>query len=531
MKTHNVQQGSAEWLELRKGYFSASDAAAMMGVSPYKTRTELLKEKHTGLTPEIDPATQRRFDDGHRFEELARPLAEKEIGEELYPCVGTNDKYLASFDGLTMLEDTAWEHKTLNEALRSVMVEGATGADLPEHYRIQMEQQLMVSGADKVLFSATKWDGNGELIEDRHCWYVSDPDLRSRIIAGWAQFEKDLAEFEDKPEVAQVVGRTPENLPALRIEVSGQVTASNLVEYRDHAVAVFKSINRDLVTDQDFADAEKTIKWCKDVEDRLVAAKDHALSQTASIDQLFKAIDDISSEARATRLELNRLVTAEKENLRNKIRIDAESEFAEHIKEINRRLVSVRLPVVKCDVTGAMKGKRTLATLQDAADTEVARAKAEANELAADIGAKLDWFADNVETDYQGLFRDLDDLVTMPEKQFSLVIVARVEQHQKAEADRLERERERIEAEIKAKAEREELIIQAQKFEPEPETVLKQPVKPVAKIKPASTRPNMPTASEIIGVLAAHFSVSESDVVIWLKEIDLTEASREALAF
>ena len=38
----------------------------MMGVSPYKTRAELLREMHTGVAADVDIATQKRFDNGHR---------------------------------------------------------------------------------------------------------------------------------------------------------------------------------------------------------------------------------------------------------------------------------------------------------------------------------------------------------------------------------------------------------------------------------------------------------------------------------
>ena len=48
MITHNVKQGSKEWHEFRARHFAASDAPAMMGVSPHKTRSELLREKATG---------------------------------------------------------------------------------------------------------------------------------------------------------------------------------------------------------------------------------------------------------------------------------------------------------------------------------------------------------------------------------------------------------------------------------------------------------------------------------------------------
>ena len=198
MKTHDVQQGSAEWLAHRAQHFNASDAPAMMGCSPHMTRTELLRLKKTGITAEVDPATQRRFDDGHRFEALARPLAEKIVGEDLYPVTGTNGELSASFDGLTLMEDVAFEHKTLNAELRECMEGQDEGPRLPLHYRVQMEQQLIVSGAGRVLFMASEWKGD-ELVEERHCWYASDKALRAQIIAGWQQFAVDLVSFTPKP--------------------------------------------------------------------------------------------------------------------------------------------------------------------------------------------------------------------------------------------------------------------------------------------------------------------------------------------
>jgi predicted phage-related endonuclease len=71
MITHNLIQGTPEWHAFRAAHFPASEAPAMLGVSPYKTRNQLLQEKATGITAEVDAATQRRFDDGHRFEALA----------------------------------------------------------------------------------------------------------------------------------------------------------------------------------------------------------------------------------------------------------------------------------------------------------------------------------------------------------------------------------------------------------------------------------------------------------------------------
>lgn len=404
MKIVNLIQGTPEWHAHRAQHFNASDAPAMMGVSKYKTRSQLLHEIATGLVTEVDSGTQRRFDDGHRAEALARPLAEKIIGEELYPVTGTNGRFSASFDGLTLMYDVAFEHKLVNERLRlafAAMADDDTaGHLLPMDYRVQMEHQMMVSECDRVLFMATRWDADGNLQECMHVWYESDPELGEWINVGWDQFAADLAAYTPQVTEAKPVGRTPENLPALRIEVTGAVTASNLAEYKAHALEVFKGINRNLSTDQDFADAEKVVKWCGDVETRLAAAKEHALSQTAGIDELFKAIDDISAEAKRTRLELDRLVKARKEQIREAIVSEGRAAFAQHVASLNDRLGKRLMPPLFPDFASAIKNKRTVDSLRDAVNTTLAKAKIEATTIADGIQINLRTYS--TPTDFNG---------------------------------------------------------------------------------------------------------------------------------
>jgi putative phage-type endonuclease len=194
MKTHDLRQGTPEWAAYRATHFNASDAPAMLGVSPYKTRAKLLRELHTGVPTEVDAGTQKRFDNGHRLEALARPLAEELIGQELYPVVGSLDKHSASFDGLTLDETIGFEHKALNDELRAAFTDIATIApehqersawrSLPVYHRAQMEQQIIVSGAERILFMTSDWDAEGNLLEEHHCWYFGDPKMRADIIAG-----------------------------------------------------------------------------------------------------------------------------------------------------------------------------------------------------------------------------------------------------------------------------------------------------------------------------------------------------------
>lgn len=465
MIIHTLTQGSLEWMAYRSQHFNASDAPAMMGVSPYKTRAELLRELHTGMAAEVDAATQRRFDAGHRAEALARPLAEKIIGEELYPVTGSNGRLSASFDGLTLGEDVAFEHKSLNNEIRAAFDQISTIApqhrdevgcrELPLHYRVQMEQQLHVSGAERVLFMASSWDAQGNLIEELHCWYYPDAELRAAILNGWQQFGSDLAAYVP-PEATEPapVGKAPDTLPALRIEVTGQVTASNLAEFKATALTAIQSVNRTLKTDQDFADAEKSVKWCEEVESRLKAAKEHALSQTETIDALFKTIDDIAAEARRVRLDLDKLVKARKTEVKEEAIAAARKALDTHIANLNGEIAPMRLPGMVADFAGAIKGLRSIASMQDALDTTLAQAKIAADDAARLVRANAAVFREKAEG-LEFLFADLGQVIHKAPDDFALLVQARIDAHHAAEAKRLEAERERIRAEEAAKAQRE----------------------------------------------------------------------------
>lgn len=457
MLTVNLIQGTPEWHAHRASHFNASDAPAMMGCSPYKTRSQLLREFATGATIEHDAATLQRFADGHRFEDLARPLAERIIGEELYPCVGLDGKYSASFDGLTLLEDKAFEHKSLNDDLRLAMPLDGTDACLPLHYQVQMEHQAMVSGAERVLFMASKWSGD-ELVEERHCWYIPNPELRAKIVAGWAQFDADVMAYDPAP-IAEpaAAGRAPDQMPALRIEVTGMVTASNLAEWKEQAIAVFQGISTELVSDQDFADAEKTVKWCGDIEDQLKAAKQHALSQTQSIDLLFKTIDAIAEEARSKRLALEKRVKTRKDERRTEIGNAARRAVQQHVLAINETLGEHAIPMpatLIADISDAMKGKRSFSSMQEAVDAVAANAKVDASQSAERIRANIRVMEMEVGT-HAALFPDRVQLCsTKSAEDLRNLMAARISQHQQAEQDRLDAEREKIRKEEEERAQK-----------------------------------------------------------------------------
>lgn len=506
MKIVQLIQGSREWLSHRAAHWNASDAPAMLGVSPYKTRDQLLRELATGITADVDAATQRRFDDGHQFEALARPLAEKIVGEDLYPCVGVDGRYSASFDGLTIDDGTAFEHKTLGDNLRSLMDRAEfTGADLPEQYRAQMEHQCMVSGAARVLFMATRWKGE-ELAEQMWCWYTPDHELRARIVAGWEQFERDLASYSHvEKQERQITGRTPESLPALRIEARGMVTSSNLAEFKSQALAVLGNINRDLQTDDDFADAESTVKWCKGVEDRLEATKASVLGQMADIDAVCRTLDDVAAETRRIRLDLDKLVKAEKDNRKAEFVRAGVVAVQTHYVEINATLGehAISLPQsLNFEIANTIKGLKTLSSIRDKIGTAVACEKIDASERAervrknvatlAEFSEHAHLFADRVQLCATKAPDDLRNLAGMRVSEYKRREEDREQLRQQQEADRLEQQREQIRREELARIEREQSEA-ARIAQQQSEAANSAAVTPPVSVAPAPAPPLTPT--------------------------------------
>ena len=199
---------------------------------------------------------------------------------------------------------------------------------------------------------------------------------------------------------------------------------------------MFAGINRNLATDQDFADAEQAVKWCAGVESRLAAAKQHALSQTASIDELFRTVDEISAEARRVRLDLDKLVKAEKEHRRLEIVGAGRAALSAHITELNNRIGFRFMPDVQADFAGAIKGKKSLDSMRSAVNDELARAKIAANAIADRITLNLRALAEHVE--YVSLFPDTASLALKTPDDLLATIKSRIADHQAAEAKKAE---------------------------------------------------------------------------------------------
>ncbi len=410
MKTITAPQGSAEWLAHRRCYRNASDTPVVLGVSPHKTRAQLLQELATGIEAERGEFEETVLASGHRVEALARPLVETILGEDLYPVTGLSDPWSASFDGLTLDGSTLWEHKLMNGRLREAFEQYEL---MPEDYRAQMEHQLLVSGASRALFTASEWTSGGKLVDVKHAWYRPDPELRSRIVAAWDQFADDVNNYTVEAPKAAPVGRVPDALPALSIQARGMITASNLDQFREQALAHIGRINRTLVSDDDFADAAKAVKWCADGEQRCDAAMDLLLGQMADVDAVRRALADVKAEFRKTRLELDRLVEAEKEARKRELVRAGHQSVLDHIAGINATLGDYAIappPGLLQDIGASIKGKRELSSMKAAIDKAAADAKIAASQRADRIRACAAVLV--AHSDYSHLFADSVTLCT-----------------------------------------------------------------------------------------------------------------------
>lgn len=506
MKTTSLVPGTQEWHAHRAAARNASEASIIMGASKKTSRAELLRLKASGNEKEYSQWVESvLFARGHEIERNIRSyIEEMYFTDELFPIVGTTDDgYLsASFDGHCSLgSEESWECKQWNQDKADAIF----GAEIPAVDFWQVVHQSVVNDGRRVLYSVSDGTPEGTV----SLWYELKESDKAKLLAAWKQFDKDLKNYQPKEIKAEPTGKAPESLPALNIEVKGMVTASNIDAFKSHALAVFGAINKDLQTDGDFADAEKTVKWCKDVEDKLEAAKQHALSQTADIDALFRAIDDISSEARRVRLDLDKLVKTRKENIRIEIMREAETAFASHIATINARLGKVQMPQVKADFAGAMKGKKTVQSLRDACDGELARAKIEASQLSEFIGANVTTLRE-MATGFEYLFMDAQQICQKANDDLVLLIKSRIADHKAAEEAS---QKAKTEAAEKAAAEAQEIAMVADSI-----------TQPITE-KTKQIKKTRPTDAQIIAAVANAFGASEQEAQSWILNMQTREAA------
>lgn len=443
-QVHDLIQGSDAWIAYRAEHHGASEAAAMLGLSKKMKRSELVRMKATGLGKEFTAWVQENIlDHGHVVEAQARPLIEKIIGTELYPVTCSLGRLSASCDGMDMMETVVFEHKQWNAELAA----SVAGGVLPEEHMPQCQQIMLVTGVRRVVFVVS--DGT----EDNRVFMDVLPEVAwfERIVAGWEQFDLDVAAYVPTEVIEKPAAEVIMALPALVVQTRGEVVKSNLPDFQAAATAFIAKIKTDLATDEDFANAEATVKFCQRAEDDLEYTKSAVLGQAATIDDVMKTIDNIKEQLRSKRLALGKLVEKRKLEIKEGILAAVKLAFAEHVAALEVEIKPLRLPTAAPDFVGAMKNKRTLASLKDAVDTLLANAKISTNALAAEYRAKQAWCKKHA-AGHGALFMDMAQIISKPMEDFQLVVTTRVSAHLAAEKAKEDAMRAQLAAQEKARA-------------------------------------------------------------------------------
>lgn len=142
----------------------------------------------------------------------------------------------------------------------------------------------------------------------------------------------------------------------LTIEARGEIITNNLPEFRELVREALGNINRDLVTDEQFGQAELDVKALKEAEDAVRTAAVRAFDD--QLKALVDGLNDTAEEIRAPRLELEKLIAKRKEAVKSEIVEEFLAAFDIDPRDARKHF----LLGLEC----AIKGKRTLESMRTA---------------------------------------------------------------------------------------------------------------------------------------------------------------------
>lgn len=438
MQILDLEQGSQEWNDHRSTARNASEASVIMGCSPYCKRTDLVRFKSLGTEQEhSDYVAEVIFELGHTIEPLARRFAEEMLGTFLDPVVALDDDGFlsASLDGLSDEGTTTFECKQWNEDKAINVRDGR----VPKSDYWQCMQGLAVTGAQRCLYVVS----DGKIDGTVHTFLERDEEEIEKLKEGWRIFDEDVKNYVHV-EQQQLVANPVDELPEVIIDLNTMVTANNLDEVKEQALKVFKSIKTELSTDQDFADAKISAKWCRDMCKKLKDAKDRAVKSNYDVNVIMCALDELHEQSRQTALNLEKQVKSENARIRSEIKSEAERELEDFISKLDNDFSPSELSP---DFASAMKNKKTIEGLREGVSVHLTHLKIAATEL-NNLMTSNSKSLDELAGDMMHLFHDRQSLIKKPTEVMEGQVVLRINDFKKMEEARLEQERKREEARL-----------------------------------------------------------------------------------
>lgn len=171
-----------KWREARKHSIGASDAAAVMGISPWKTEAQLWDEKANGKTLDFNNADTVR---GHRSESHILELYGIETGRKIFSgerimLMSNHNPFMScTLDGIDFTD----EDNPIIIEVKSVKFSHGEWSDdkIPDYYFTQLLHQLAVTGWSEAIllvrFTRNEgWDGASERL-----YHVKREDVQDQI--------------------------------------------------------------------------------------------------------------------------------------------------------------------------------------------------------------------------------------------------------------------------------------------------------------------------------------------------------------
>lgn len=232
-----------------------------------------------------------------------------------------------------------------------------------------------------------------------------------------------------------VVTEEPTSL-ALAISVEGKIINSNFDSFKLMAEEMIEQISFDLVTDEDFEQADADAKRLKKFEEDLAQGKKDFLAQMDEVNALFEGVGQLENLSRSTRLELEKQIKAKKLAVREGIVRDALA------------AIPVSNQQFSTQIQEAMKNKSSLVKMQESVTIVV-------NRINAQIDANKAIFQEAKEEHGDAVAYGESAFIVLPVDAAKVEIERRIERHKAAikEAElKKENERLRREQEEKDKA-------------------------------------------------------------------------------
>jgi putative phage-type endonuclease len=153
----DVEPDTPAWEEERRLSVGASEAAAVLGLSPYTTALDVYKQKQ-GIDKHFDPVLSFI---GHQSEAIIHAWVERFSGVDVELMPGFMARSAghpfvhASFDRVSVMPFTTWQFKTAHHYAGHHWDEG-----IPVDIRVQVQTEMLVAGTDRA--AVVVWIGGRE---------------------------------------------------------------------------------------------------------------------------------------------------------------------------------------------------------------------------------------------------------------------------------------------------------------------------------------------------------------------------------